>query len=388
MSSFETLGINAHYIEGLKALGITTPTPVQSAVYQNVINGSDLIVQSMTGSGKTFAYLLPLLSKIDPLSKDLQLAILAPTHELALQITNQIALLSKTSGRLVKAQALIGGVKVSRQIDAMKEKPQVIVGSAGRMLELYRLKKLKMHNVSTIVLDEGDKLLEDSNREDVKALIKTTLKQRQLLLFSASINEQAKDRAAAIMRDPKTIILDDSVLNPLVVHAYWMCDPRKKVENLKKFIAAVEPTRCLVFVNKNEIIQEVASKLAYHNYPVTCLFGNQSKADRANAMQSFKSGKATIIITSEMASRGLDIEGVTHVVHLDIPVSADDYLHRIGRTGRHGHQGASVAIISEKELESLERIVKKFNVSFLDLQVRYGEVNAQKKPQSKPTKRA
>lgn len=375
MDRFETMGVKEQYIKGLESLNITVPTPVQSTVYAPILEGDDLVVQAMTGSGKTFAYLLPLMSKIDPLSKEIQVIVLVPTHELALQINQQIALLSKASGTGIRSQALIGGVKVARQVEALKEKPHIVVGSAGRMLEIYRLKKLKTHFVKTIVLDEGDKLLEDAYIEDINAVIKTTQKQRQLLLFSASISALSESRAVAIMNAPKIIKIDDNLLNPLVTHAYWVCDPRKKVENLKKFIAAVEPQRCLVFVNKNEIIQEVASKLAFHNYPVTFLFGNQTKADRAAAMHAFKSGKATIIITSELAARGLDIEGITHVVHLDVPLTADDYLHRIGRTGRKGLKGASVAIVSEKELSHLEQMVEGFGLTFIDLHVSHGEVH-------------
>ena len=375
MDRFETMGVKEQYIKGLESLNITVPTPVQSTVYAPILEGDDLVVQAMTGSGKTFAYLLPLMSKIDPLSKEIQVIVLVPTHELALQINQQIALLSKASGTGIRSQALIGGVKVARQVEALKEKPHIVVGSAGRMLEIYRLKKLKTHFVKTIVLDEGDKLLEDAYIEDINAVIKTTQKQRQLLLFSASISALSESRAVAIMNAPKIIKIDDNLLNPLVTHAYWVCDPRKKVENLKKFIAAVEPQRCLVFVNKNEIIQEVASKLAFHNYPVTFLFGNQTKADRAAAMHAFNSGKATIIITSELAARGLDIEGITHVVHLDVPLTADDYLHRIGRTGRKGLKGASVAIVSEKELSHLEQMVEGFGLTFIDLHVSHGEVH-------------
>ncbi len=375
MDRFETMGVKEQYIKGLESLNITVPTPVQSTVYAPILEGDDLVVQAMTGSGKTFAYLLPLMSKIDPLSKEIQVIVLVPTHELALQINQQIALLSKASGTGIRSQALIGGVKVARQVEALKEKPHIVVGSAGRMLEIYRLKKLKTHFVKAIVLDEGDKLLEDAYIEDINAVIKTTQKQRQLLLFSASISALSESRAVAIMKAPKIIKIDDNLLNPLVTHAYWVCDPRKKVENLKKFIAAVEPQRCLVFVNKNEIIQEVASKLAFHNYPVTFLFGNQTKADRAAAMHAFKSGKATIIITSELAARGLDIEGITHVVHLDVPLTADDYLHRIGRTGRKGLKGASVAIVSEKELSHLEQMVEGFGLTFIDLHVSHGEVH-------------
>ncbi len=373
---FEKIGAQAPWIEGLAKLKITEPTPVQEQSFSKVIAGGDLIAQAMTGTGKTFAYMLPLLHKIDVTSKELQVIVMAPTHELSLQINEQIRLLSKAAGVNIRTQALIGGVKLSRQADALKEKPHIVVGSAGRMIELVRLKKLKSHFVKTIVLDEGDKLLEDSHITEVQAMIKTTLKDRQLLLFSASLSERSRLRAEAMMKSPELLVVDGGILNPLVAHAYWLCDGRKKVENLRKLISAVKPTRCLIFVNKNEIIQEVALKLNHHSYHAAALFGSQSKEERAKSMQDFTTGKAAVLVTSEMAARGLDIQGVTHVINLDMPVSQDDYMHRIGRTGRHGKAGMAISIVGDHELIVLEKYVARFKVPLQNLAVKYGEVKS------------
>ncbi|MCK8060425.1 MULTISPECIES: DEAD/DEAH box helicase [unclassified Fusibacter] len=371
---FETIGAQAPWIEALAKLNISEATPIQAQSFGLVSEGGDLIAQAMTGSGKTFAYLLPLFHKIDVTSKNLQVVILTPTHELSLQINEQIKLLVKAAGVDIRSQALIGGVKLSRQADALKEKPHILVGSAGRMLDLVKLKKLKTHFVKTIVLDEGDKLLEDSHIKDLKAIIKTTQRDRQLLLFSASLSDRSRTRAEEMMKSPDLLVVEAGVLNPLVAHAYWLCDSRKKVENIRKLVSAVKPTRCIIFVNKNELIQDVTSKLNYHHYPTTSLFGNQSKEERAKAMKEFTTGKVTLLVTSEMASRGLDIKGVTHVINFDMPVSQDDYMHRIGRTGRHGKPGMAISVVDDYELGMLEKYVARFNVALKNIQVAKGEM--------------
>lgn len=374
MNPFEKLGIKTPFIQALEALKITEPTPVQSACIPEVMTGIDVIATAMTGSGKTFAYLLPLLEHLQLQERDIQLMVLTPTHELSLQVAEQVKRLAQLSGQPIRCLALIGGVKIQRQVDHLKEKPHVIVGSAGRMLELYRLKKLKTHQVKTIVLDEADKLMEDAHRDDVTAIVKTTLRERQMVAVSASLSEKGKGHLENLMQSPKLLTVDSAQLNPMVSHAYWQGDPRKRVENLRKVLSAVKPKRCIVFVNKNEMIQEVAEKLAYHHYAVAALFGNQGKEGRAKAMQDFHAGRATVLVASEMAARGLDIQHVTHIVNLDMPLSAEDYLHRIGRTGRHGEKGMAISIVSDRELIVLQKYLSKFGAVAENIEVRFGKV--------------
>lgn len=381
MQPFEKIGIKAAFNEALKAMNIHQPTPVQDQCIPLILEGKDLIATAMTGSGKTFAYLLPLMEHINPQSKDIQVIVLTPTHELSLQVVEEVKKLAFNSGVAIKAQALIGGVKLQRQVDQLKDKPHIIVGSAGRMLELYRLKKLKTHHVKTIVLDEADKLMEDAHLLDVQAVIKTTLKDRQLVAVSASMSDRSEERLRTMMSSPEVAILDQQTLNPMVVHGYWLSDSRKRVENLRKVLSAAKPTRCLVFINRNELIQEVTEKLAYHHYAVASLFGNQGKEGRARAMQDFYAGRVNVLITSEMAARGLDIQGLTHVINLDMPASADDYLHRIGRTGRHGDTGYAISIVTEPELKVLQKYLSRFNTVADNIEVRFGKIKAAKKGQ-------
>lgn len=374
MNPFTALGIKTPYVEALKEMKITEPTPVQRACIPEILGGKDVIAVAMTGSGKTFAYLLPLLEHLDFNSKAVQIVVLTPTHELSLQVAEQVKRLGHLTDLPIRCLPLIGGVKIQRQLDHLKEKPQVIVGSAGRMLELYRLKKLKLHDVKTIVLDEGDKLMEDAHRDDVAALIKTTLKSRQLVAVTASLSERGRGHLEALMASPSCLMVDGDQLNPMVFHAYWVGDSRKRVEHLRKILSSVKPKRCIVFVNKNELIQEVAEKLSYHHYPVAALFGNQGKEGRAKAMQDFHAGRVTILVASEMAARGLDIQGVTHIVNLDMPQTAQDYLHRIGRAGRHGEGGMAISIVSERELEALQKYLEKYKVKAVPIEVRFGAV--------------
>ena len=202
---FNELGLQENLIEGLKKQGIESPTEIQVKAIPLGLANKDIIGESETGTGKTLAYLLPIFQKIDITSKDIQAIILAPTHELAMQIHKQIELLSENSACSVKSTSIIGNVNIKRQLEALKEKPHIVVGSAGRILELITMKKLKSHGVKTIVIDEGDRMIDENNIEGVKSIIKTTLRDRQLMLFSATVSLKTVEIAKTLMKDPEVI---------------------------------------------------------------------------------------------------------------------------------------------------------------------------------------
>ncbi|KAJ51038.1 superfamily II DNA/RNA helicase [Clostridium tetanomorphum] len=360
---FDKLGLNLQLIEGLKKEGIEKPTPIQIRAIPLALENKDIIGKSETGSGKTLAYLLPLFQKINTDKKEMQAIILAPTHELVMQIHNEIKLLSKNSGVPVTSCPIIGEVNIKRQIEKLKEKPHIIVGSTGRIFELIKLKKISAHTIKTIVIDEGDRLLDMNNITNVKNVIKTTLRERQLMIFSATINEKTINIAKDFMKNAKILQIEDNdMLNPNINHIYFICEQRDKIETLRKLFAALKLERAIVFLNKKDEIEITTAKLQYHHIKAYAIYGNASKEDRKKAIEGFRNGKIKLLIASDIAARGLDIKGVTHIINLDLPEDPKEYLHRVGRTGRAGKSGTAVSIVTKKELSLIKKYEKELNI--------------------------
>lgn len=361
-ATFDKLGINKNLIEGLKKENIHIPTAIQQAAIPPALENKDIIGQSITGSGKTLAYLLPIFQRLQTDKREVQAIILAPTHELAMQIYGVINILAKNSDLPVRSASIIGRVKIDRQVEKLKEKPHIIVGSPGRILELIKMRKIGAHTVKTIVIDEADRLLDDANLSQVKDVIKTTLRDRQLMMFSATMSDKSISIASEMMKEPEIIKIEEELMNPNIEHMYIEVEQRDKVETLRKLIAAIKPEKAIVFLNKNEEIQEVTMKLQFHHIKAYGIYGNASKEERKKALEDFRNGKLQLLIASDIASRGLDIKNITHIFNLDIPETLKEYLHRAGRTGRTGNTGIVISIINDKELALLKKIEKLYNI--------------------------
>ncbi|QGU95981.1 DEAD/DEAH box helicase [Clostridium bovifaecis] len=363
MTSFDKLGLNSNLIKGLYKEGIKNPTAIQEKAIPLSLENKDIIGQSETGSGKTLAYLLPMFQKIDSSKREMQAIILAPTHELVMQIDKQIKSLSLNSEISITSAPIIGEANIKRQIEKLKEKPHIIVGSSGRILKLIKDRKISAHTVKTIVIDEGDKLLDEKNLGTVKDIIKTTMKDRQLMLFSATINERTLDISKNLMKDPEIIKIESKELvNPNINHMSFLSEQRDKIEVLRKLIAAIKPERAIIFINRSEEIDITTSKLKYHNLKVDAIYGSAVKEERQRALEGFRSGKIQLLVASDLAARGLDIKDVTHIFNLDLPEDPKEYLHRVGRTGRAGKEGTAISIVSERELPLIDKYKRTFNI--------------------------
>ena len=372
--SFETLNLNPSLIEGLAKQNITTPTTIQAEAIPVILSRQDVIAQSHTGSGKTLAFVTPLFQLIDSSKREMQVLILAPTHELVMQIDAQIKLLAANSGEPVTSTTIIGGANIEKQIKKLKEKPHFIVGSAGRILELIKKKKITAHTIKTIVLDEADRLLDNTNTKTIQDIIKTTLRDRQLCLFSASISDNTLELAKSLMKEPVVLKTAETVeMNPNIEHFYLKGDRRDKFELLRKLIVAEEPQRALIFVNQNDSMQEIAEKLNYHQKETFMMRGNIKKEERKRALDAFRSGKIKLLISSDLTARGLDIPEVTHIIHLDCPSNPNEYLHRAGRTARGNASGKSICIVTDKDLSTLKKYQKKFKIQFEEMKVSHGK---------------
>ncbi len=374
-TSFEQLGLDKMLVVGLAKAAITIPTPVQTAVIPEALTGRDVIGHSATGTGKTLAYLLPLFQKIDSSKREVQGIVLAPTHELVMQIFRQAELLAQNSGIPIITAAIIGEVNIARQIDKLKEKPHLLIGSAGRVLELIQKKKINAQTIKTIVLDEADRLLDENNRAAVAAVIKTTQKDRQLLLLSATIPQETLVAAAQWLRDPvHAAIQNDSPLPSGIIHMYFLAEARDKVVVLRKLLAGIQPERALVFVNTAPAIAETVAKLNFHGVAAAGLHGSANKAERQAAMQDYREGRVRILVASDLAARGLDIDGVDNVINLDLPETAQSYLHRAGRTGRAGASGRVFSIVDRGESRRIHFLRKSLRIAITEKQLSYGEI--------------
>ena len=358
--SFENLKINEKIISGLNAMGIKEPTEIQEKIIPLALEKTNLIGQSETGTGKTLAYLLPIIENIDINKKEMQCIILAPTHELAIQINNTINEVKKASGLEITSTPLTGSANIKRQIDNLKAKPHILVGSAGRILELIRKKKVSAHTIKTIVIDEVDKLLDKNNLPTVKDIIKVTPKQTQIMMFSATLNGKTLDIAKTLAEDINVVSVKNNKVNENINHNYIKTDSRKKVETLRKLLNALKSPKVLVFNNDSYTTNTSVEYLSFNNVKVAAIGGNGKMEDRKRALENFRKGKINVLIASDIAARGLDIKGVTHVVNFDIPEDSKDYLHRAGRVGRAGESGEVFSLVDDKE----ENIIKIHENSF------------------------
>lgn len=343
--------------------GFETMTSVQTTAIPLIIEGKDVVAESPTGTGKTLAYLLPVLNKIDAKMQNTQAVILASSQELVMQILAEIQKWGEGSG--IKSASLIGGANLKRQIDKLKKSPHIIVGTPGRTNELIKQKKLKMHKVHTVVLDEGDQLLTPEHNETVKSIVKSTLAdQRQLLLFSATLPETVEKSIKRLAKEPEIINVkkDETIDAAKVEHIYFLSEQRDKIKILEK-IARLDGTKSLVFIKDIANLTIAAEKLKFKEIHVGQLHSDLDKQDRQRYLNKFRDGNSEMLLVTDIAARGLDIKGVTHVVHFDFPREQDQYVHRSGRTGRFGAEGTVISIVNEREERDLKRFCKALNIT-------------------------
>jgi len=375
--TFQALKLDSSLIAALQAQGIIVPTPVQQKAIPEAMAHKDIVVQSETGTGKTLAYVLPLFEKVDPTKREMQALVLAPTHELAMQILKQIEMLSQGSDIKLTVAAAIGNVNIERQIERLREKPHVIVGTPGRVQELIARRKIAAHTIKTVVIDEADNLLSGDSIATIRAIVKSTRKDRQLLMFSASINKDTEVYARELMKEP--IFIRETVKPevPLSIeHIYFVVEKRDKFETLRKVIAALRPLRAIVFIGDRDETAIIVDKLNYHGLVAAGMHGHSDKAARKAVLDAFRAADIDLLVVSDLAARGLDIAGVTHVFNLNMPEKSRDYLHRAGRTGRMGQSGLVVSIATEKEELLLRQYERELNLRATQHDLYRGQVVA------------
>ena len=354
--------------ERLEKLNILTPTPVQNEIIPQILENKNVIFQSETGTGKTFAYLLPIIKKIEENDDKLNVKaiIVAPTFELASQI-NQAA--KSVTDR--KTALIIGGAPVKRQIEVLKEKPQIIIGTTARLVELIRLKKIRTSSVSFIVFDETDRLVKKESYEDTDNLRRLVPPQSQVIACTATINKQTKIFFGGINN---VIMPPEDVLKKRITHWAIYSETRDKIETLRKFLNAENPSKALIFTSRADQVENIFNKLTYKKIECACLHAKADKMERKSAIEKFRSGKIKILVTSDLAARGLDIPEISHVIQMDLPSDDDFFIHRAGRTARAGNSGINVVIGDEYEMNHYAALEKKLGIIVYPKEIWNGKI--------------
>lgn len=362
LHTFSDLGINQFLVDRLAAHGITEPSPVQAEAIPAVLEGRDVLAQSQTGTGKTLAYLLPVLQTIDPDRKTTQALILAPTQELAVQILRESQRYAE--GTAIECQALIGGAAIGRQVERLKRHPQLVVGTPGRIRELLALRKLKLNEAKTLVVDEVDQLFQLGGAGEVEQILRAALRDRQLLFLSATINEEIRELAQREMKDAVEIGIEpEQRTSATLEHLYFVCE-RDKIDMIRRIIRTYDADKALVFVNQTDSIAEVEAKLNYVGLNAGAIYGDADKTTRSLVLRRFRDGEYRVLVASDVAARGLDIEKLDMVIHLDPAPDAEHYVHRAGRTGRMGRHGRSISVVNPRETFIIRKFAKELDIEF------------------------
>lgn len=346
------------------AFHIDTPMPVQSTAFPLIRAGRNLVMQSRTGSGKTLAYLLPLLAALTPGESGNRLLIVAPTQELAVQIGHVVRALNDHLKTPYNLALIGGGANITHQLEKLKAKPQILVGTPGRILELFDRRKINGQTIDAVVFDEVDALLDQEGGKQLAAIMKALRKSTQTIACSASIDGNTRSWLGAHIENAKFLVSDsEAVLNPNIGHFYLRCEARKKFDNLRKALAAMDG-KTLIFLNGDDEIAQLQDRLAYHHITVGTLSADMKKLERQKSLEEFCRGFDGILIASDLAARGLDIPDIDQVINLDFPHDPLTYVHRAGRTGRAGADGATLSFVSDSDEAAIRIYQRDLGITF------------------------
>ncbi|SFT64276.1 DEAD/DEAH box helicase [Halomonas saccharevitans] len=363
--TFSDLGLRAELLRAVEAQGYTTPTPIQHQAIPAVLKGGDLLASAQTGTGKTAGFTLPMLQRLAdgprPAARQIRALVLTPTRELAAQVGESVA----DYGRhlTLKSHVIFGGVGQQPQVDAIRKGLDVLVATPGRLLDLQQQKHVDLSKVEILVLDEADRMLDMGFIHDIKKILRVLPEKRQNLLFSATFSNEIQALANKLLDDPAMIeVARRNTTAELVDQAIYRVDREKKRDLLAHLITRHDWQQVLVFTRTKHGANRLAEQLSKQDIPSMAIHGNKSQSARTKALAAFKTGDLQVLVATDIAARGLDIEELPHVVNFELPNVAEDYVHRIGRTGRAGSEGKAVSLVCVDEhglLKGIERLIKR-----------------------------
>ena len=353
---FEDLGLCPEIMKAVKNMGFEEASPIQAKAIPAMLEGKDIIGQAQTGTGKTAAFGIPLLEKIDPKNKKLQAIVLCPTRELAIQVAEESRNLAKYM-HAIKVLPIYGGQEIVKQIRSLKSGTQLIIGTPGRVMDHMRRKTVKMENIHTVVLDEADEMLNMGFREDIETILEGVPEERQTVLFSATMPKPILDITKRFQKNAELIKVTKKELTvPNIEQFYYEVKPKNKEEVLSRLLDIYNPKLSVIFCNTKKQVDLLVNGLLGRGYFAAGLHGDMKQAQRDRVMEGFRKGKTEILVATDVAARGIDVEEVEAVFNYDLPQDDEYYVHRIGRTGRAGRVGRSFSFVTGKEVYKLKEI--------------------------------
>lgn len=357
MSAFQNMNLKPEILQGIADLYYKDPTPIQREAIPLALKGKDLIGQAQTGTGKTAAFVIPILQKLEENNNDVQALVMTPTRELAVQITEDIKELGKHMN--VQVLSLHGGKDITSQISKLKGKIQIVVGTPGRILDHLRRETLHFGRIKTLVLDEADKMLEMGFVEEVSEIFVQTSSRKQVLMFSATLPDEVRKLAHLYMSQPQIIQIEKKQMTAVnTKESYYVVNQSEKVDVLLNILEDMHPYLAVIFANTKTRVNELVRRLQEKGYEAEALHGDFSQTKREQIMDRFRQAKFTYLVATDIAARGLDVEGVTHVINYDFPSDLESYIHRVGRTGRAGQEGEAISLVSPRQKQILNRFLK------------------------------
>jgi len=356
LTNFSELNISESTQRALSKMGFEEATPIQEGTVRFGMEGRDVIGQAQTGTGKTAAFGIPIIEKVDTKNPAVQALVIAPTRELAIQVSEEIARIG--ADKRVRILSVYGGQEIGRQIRALRNNPQIIVGTPGRILDHIKRKTLKLDGVQTLILDEADEMLNMGFIEDINTILASVPSERQTLLFSATMPGPIRKIAETFMKNPEMVKIKSKEMTVENIEQFFVkAQEREKFDVLSRLLNVQQPELAIIFGRTKRRVDELSQALSIRGYIAEGIHGDLTQAKRMSVLKQFKEGKVDILVATDVAARGLDISGVTHVYNFDIPQDPESYVHRIGRTGRAGKSGVAITFVTPREMGYL-RIVE------------------------------
>lgn len=355
MKTFNEFGLEPKILRAITEMGFEEATPIQEKAIPLAMEGRDLIGQAQTGTGKTAAFGLPLIHKIDVSEDRIVALIMCPTRELAIQVAEEISKLGRFKG--IRSLPIYGGQDIVKQIRALKKRPQIIIGTPGRLLDHINRKTIKLDDVQTVILDEADEMLDMGFMEDIQSILSLVPETRHTMLFSATMPPNIQKLAQQFLQNPEHVsVIPKQVSAPLIQQSYIEVQEKAKFDALCRLVDMEAPELAIIFGRTKRRVDELSEALQKRGYSAEGLHGDLSQNQRDNVMRKFRDGSIDILVATDVAARGLDVSGVTHVINFDLPQDPESYVHRIGRTGRAGKEGTSYTFVTPREIDHLHLI--------------------------------
>ncbi len=357
MAIFQQFELEESILRAIEEMGFEETTPIQAKTLPLALAGNDLIGQAQTGTGKTAAFAIPIIQSIDPDETNITSLILAPTRELAIQVAEEISKLAKF--KKLRTLPIYGGQDITKQIRALKNRPQIIVGTPGRLLDHIQRRTIRLDHVRIVVLDEADEMLDMGFMEDIQSILKLVPQERHTMLFSATMPPNIKKLAQQFLKEPEYVsVIPKQISAPSIDQSYIEVHEKQKFDVLCRLLDMEAPDLAIVFGRTKRRVHELTEALQKRGYSGDGLHGDLTQSQRDHVMRKFREGRIDVLVATDVAARGLDVTGVTHVINFDLPQDPESYVHRIGRTGRAGKAGSAWTFVTPRELDHLHFIEK------------------------------